>query len=151
SADFLDTSRYTADWQNDIALSDPNTLTAGVLWQDEDAEAESFGAPYAADTTTTQVYVQDQASVGPHRVAVGPADTHHGASGSQPAWNAEHAFAFGGGGVGTASAGTGFRAPDATDRYGFGGNPDLDPEESTSYEVAWRQALGERQSFTLAA
>ena len=39
SADFLDTSRYTADWQNDFALSDRNTLTAGVLWQDEDAEA----------------------------------------------------------------------------------------------------------------
>ena len=151
SADFLDTSRYTADWQNDFSLSDRNTLTAGVLWQDEDAEAESFGAPYAADTTTTQVYLQDQASFGPHRVVLGAAYTDHDDFGSQATWNAEYGFAFGAGGLLTASAGTGFRAPDATDRYGFGGNPDLDPEESTSYEIAWRQALGERQSMTLAA
>ena len=40
----------------------------------------------------------------------------------------------------TASAGTAFRAPDATDLYGFGGNPDLDPEESQSLELRWRQA-----------
>ena len=38
-----------------------------------------------------------------------------------------------------ASAGTGFRAPDATDLYGFGGNPDLEAEESLSFELRYRQ------------
>ena len=38
-------------------------------------------------------------------------------------------------------AGSGFRAPDATDRYGFGGNPDLEPERSRNYEVGVRHAL----------
>jgi len=151
SADFLDTNRYTLDWQNDIALSERNTLTAGVLWQDEDAEAESFGAPYGADTETAQFYLQDQAAFGPHRVVLGAAYTDHDDFGSHATWNAEYGFAFGAGSLVAASAGTGFRAPDATDRYGFGGNPDLDPEESTSYEVSWRQAIGERQSFSLAA
>jgi vitamin B12 transporter len=149
SADFLDTNRNTLDWQNDFALSGRNTLTAGVLWQDEEAEAESFGAPYAADTTTTQFYLQDQATLGAHRFLLGAAYTDHETFGGHATWNAEYGFALGEGGLVTASAGTGFRAPDATDLYGFGGNPDLDPEESQSLELSWRQAIGERQSVSL--
>ncbi len=151
SADFLDTSRNTVDWQNDFSLSERNTLTAGVLWQDEDADAESFGAPYGADTTTSQFYVQDQASFGAHRLLLGAAYTDHETFGGQATWNAEYGLAFGEGSLVTASAGTGFRAPDATDLFGFGGNPDLDPEESQSLELSWRQAIGERQSFSLTA
>jgi vitamin B12 transporter len=149
SADFLDTNRNMVDWQNDIALSERNTVTAGILWQDEEAKAESFGAPYAADTSTTQVYVQDQASFGAHRFLLGTAYTDHETFGGHATWNAEYGFAISEGGLVTASAGTGFRAPDATDLYGFGGNPDLDPEESQSLEVSWRQAIGERQSISL--
>lgn len=149
SADFLDTNRNTADWQNDFALSERNTLTAGILWQDEEAEAESFGAPYAADTTTTQLYLQDQATFGAHRFLLGAAYTDHETFGGHSTWNAEYGLAIGDGGLVTASAGTGFRAPDATDLYGFGGNPDLDPEESQSLELSWRQAIGERQTISL--
>jgi vitamin B12 transporter len=151
SADFLDTKRSTVDWQNDFALSDANTLTAGILWQDEEADAISFFDPYAADTTTTQAYVQDQATIGAHRLLLGAGYTDHETFGGHETWNAEYGFAFAGGAQVTASAGTGFRAPDATDLYGFGGNPDLDPEESLSYEVSWRQPIGERQAFSLAA
>ncbi len=149
SADFLDTRRSTADWQNDVSLSARNTLTAGILWQDEEADAESFGAPYAADTATTQFYLQDQAVFGGHRFLLGAAYTDHETFGNHATWNAEYGFALGEGGLVTASAGTGFRAPDATDRYGFGGNPGLDPEESQSLELSWRQALGERHLVSL--
>ena len=46
----------------------------------------------------------------------------------------------------------GFRAPDATDLYSlFGGNPNLKPEESESYELSYRQQLGERQSVSISA
>jgi vitamin B12 transporter len=151
SADFLDTSRHTIDWQNDVEISGQQTLTAGLLWQDEDAEAESFGLPYGADTATTQVYVQDQAEIGPHRVLVGAAYTDHETFGGQATWNAEYGFGFAGGALLTLAAGTGFRAPDATDLFGFGGNPGLEPEESRSYEVTWRHPIGESQSVSLAA
>ena len=151
SADFLDTKRNTIDWQNDFALSEAQTLTAGVLWQDEEADAESFGAPYAADTTTSQFYLQDQAVFGPHRLLLGAAYTDHETFGGHATWNAEYGLAFGSGTLFTIAAGTAFRAPDATDLYGFGGNPGLDPEESQSFEASWRQAIGERQSFSLTA
>jgi len=151
SADFLDTKRNTIDWQNDFALSEAQTLTAGVLWQDEEADAESFGAPYAADTTTNQFYLQDQAVFGPHSLLLGAAYTDHETFGGHATWNAEYGLAFGAGTLFTIAAGTAFRAPDATDLYGFGGNPGLDPEESQSFEASWRQAIGERQSFSLTA
>jgi vitamin B12 transporter len=151
STDFLDTARNTLDWQNDIALSERNTLTAGLLWQDEEADALSFGLPYAADTTTTQAYLQDQATVGAQRFLAGVGYTDHETFGGHFTWNAEYGVEIGTGGLVVASAGTAFRAPDATDLYGFGGNPSLDPEESRSYELGYRQALGERQSFSLTA
>ena len=151
STDFLDTKRNTVDWQNDFPLSDANTLTAGVLWQDEEADAISFFDPYAADTSTTQAYVQDQARFGAHRLLVGAGYTDHDTFGGHETWNLEYGFAFENGGLLTASAGSGFRAPDATDLYGFGGNPDLEPEESLSYELSWRQPIGERQAFSLTA
>jgi vitamin B12 transporter len=151
SDDFLDTSRVSVDWQNDFSLSDAHTLTAGVLWQDEEADAISFFLPYAADTTTTQAYVQDQASFASHRILLGAGYTDHETFGGHPTWNAEYGYEFDGGARVTLAAGAGFRAPDATDLYGFGGNPGLEPEESRSYELSWRQPLGESQSFTLVA
>jgi vitamin B12 transporter len=151
SPDFLDTTRSTLDWQNDLRVSERQTVTAGVLWQDEDAEALSFGLPYAAATTTSQFYLQDQAAFGPHRLLLGAAYTDHETFGGHATWNAEYGFAFGERALLTVAAGTAFRAPDATDLYGFGGNPALEPEESESMEASWRQSLGERQSFSLTA
>ena len=151
SPDFLDTRRSTVDWQNDVELSERQTLTAGLLWQDEKADAESFGLPYRADTTTSQFYLQDQAAVGAHRLLLGAAYTDHETFGGHATWNAEYGFGFAGGALLSIAAGTAFRAPDATDLYGFGGNPELDPEESQSYELSYRQPIGERQSVSLAA
>jgi vitamin B12 transporter len=151
SADFLDTQRDTVDWQNDFALSERNTLTAGLLWQDEEADALSFGAPYGGDASATQAYVQDQARFGAVRAVAGLAYTDHETFGGHVTWNAELGIEAGLDGMIIASAGTGFRAPDATDLYGFGGNPDLDPEESTSYELGYRQAIGERQAVSVTA
>jgi vitamin B12 transporter len=151
SPDFLDTQRNTVDWQNDFEVSGAHTLTAGLLWQEEEADAISFFDPYSADTTTTQAYLQDQARFGAHRLLLGGGYTDHETFGGHETWNFEYGFELEGGALLTAAAGTGFRAPDATDLYGFGGNPDLEPEESLSYELSWRQPIGERHSLSLTA
>jgi vitamin B12 transporter len=148
--DFAHTRRTSLDWQNDLVLSESNTLTAGILWQVEDADAESFDLPYSADTTTSQFYLQDQASRGAHRLLAGAAYTDHETFGGQATWNAEYGYSFGDAQV-TIATGTAFRAPDATDLFGFGGNPDLKPEESLSYEIGYRQAIGDTQSLSVTA
>ncbi|MGH8251135.1 MAG: TonB-dependent receptor domain-containing protein [Steroidobacteraceae bacterium] len=151
SPDFVETRRWTLDWQNDIALSQRNTLTAGVLWQDEDADAESFGLPYGSETTTSQFYVQDQVTIGPHRMLLAAAYTDHETFGGHSTWNAEYGHAIGERALITIAAGTAFRAPDATDLFGFGGNPDLEPEESESFELSYRHRILDRQAITLTA
>jgi vitamin B12 transporter len=148
SPDFLETRRLTLDWQNDVTLS-RHKVTTGLLWQDEEADAESFGLPYAAETATGQAYVQDQAAFGPHRLLAGAAWTDHETFGGHATWNAEYGYAIGEHALVTFGAGTAFRAPDATDLYGFGGNPGLEPEESMSYEIGFRRRLGDRQSVSV--
>jgi vitamin B12 transporter len=157
SDDFIDTQRDTIDWQNDIHIADAATLTAGLLWQDEEADAFSdfgfgFVDAYASDITTSQLYLQALVSSGPHRVVLGGAYTDHETFGGHATGNVEYGFAFENGALLTLSAGTGFRAPDATDLYSiFGGNPDLEPEESTSFEIGFRQPIGERQTVSITA
>lgn len=151
SSDFLDTRRFTLDWQNDFALNERHSLTAGLLWQDEEADALSFGLPYDATTTSRQLYLQDQATFGAHRLLLAAGYTDHETFGGHTTWNAEYGFAIGDRALVTFAAGTAFRAPDATDLYGFGSNPDLAAEESQSYEISYRRRIGERQSFTLTA
>ena len=95
SPDFLRTRRWQLDWQNDIAASEHHALTAGAIWQDEDADAESFGLPYLADITTTQFYLQDQMSFGRAQVLLAAGYTDHETFGGHETWNAEFGFPLG--------------------------------------------------------
>ncbi len=149
--DFLRTRRWQFDWQNDITLSGTQQLTAGVILQHEEAAAESFGLPYSAAIRTQQFYVQDQLSFGAHRLLLAGGYTDHETFGGHLTWNAEAGFAVGDATTLTLAAGSAFRAPDATDLYGFGGNAALDPESSTSYEASLRRdsAGGHHLSLTL--
>jgi vitamin B12 transporter len=156
SDDFIDTERNTVDWQNDVQFSDAATLSAGFLWQEEEANAFSdlgfVVDAYSSDVTTSQVYMQGQTTMGAHHLLLGGAYTDHETFGGHETWNAEYGYGFESGGLLTFAAGTAFRAPDATDLYSFfGGNPDLDPEESMSLEIGFRQSLGEGQSVSIAA
>jgi vitamin B12 transporter len=50
-----------------------------------------------------------------------------------------------------ASAGTAFRAPSATDRFGYGGTPNLLPESSRNFELGIKSRLTPNQELTFAA
>lgn len=149
SPDFLRTERWTLDWQHDVAVADHNALTAGLLLQDEDAHSDSWGLGFATGTTTRQFYLQDQTSFGQHRLLLAAGYTNHETFGDHATWNVEYGLRLGAAWQVTAAAGTAFRAPDATDRYGFGGNPALEPERSQSQELGLRYQPGARQQFTL--
>ncbi|MGH8135182.1 MAG: TonB-dependent receptor domain-containing protein [Steroidobacteraceae bacterium] len=149
SPDFLRTRRWQIDWQNDIAASENHAVTAGVIWQDEDVDAESYGLPYSANTETSQVYLQDQMSFGRMQLLLAAAYTDHETFGGHETWNAEFGFALSDATMLTVAAGEAFRAPDATDLYGFGGNAALTPERSRSYEASLRHDTAGGQRFTL--
>jgi vitamin B12 transporter len=77
--------------------------------------------------------------------------TDHETAGQHVTWNAEYGFSFTDNNQLIASAGTAFRAPDATDRYGFGGNPNLEPEESQNLELSYRLRFATNQALQVSA
>jgi vitamin B12 transporter len=113
-------------------------LTGGItLWR-EKTDALSFGTGFDVDTDIDEVYLQDEIRLGAHQFLVGLRHTEHDTFGSHRTWNLGYGRPLGDRSHVFASAGTAFRAPDATDRFGWGGNPDLDPETSRSLELGLR-------------
>ena len=147
--DLLRTRRNAFDWQNDLQLGESNVLTAGVLLTREDTEEMSFGAGYEESTDVDMVFLQDRLDAGRHNLLLAFAALDHETFGRENTWNVDYGLDFGSATRLVASAGTAFRAPDSTDRFGFGGNPDLDPERSRNYELALRHLIGERHQLGL--
>jgi vitamin B12 transporter len=149
--DFAHTRRNSFDAQVDLPELASHVLTFGVQHSDEDTEANSFGTAFDENTAVTHAFVQDQFEIGrvSSRLALGGVD--HETFGSELTWNAEVGMGLGTGTRITLSGGKAFRAPDATDRFGFGGNPDLQPEVSRQVELSVRQKLGDHQQLTLSA
>jgi vitamin B12 transporter len=138
STDFLKTKRYELDWQNDIAIGSANLVTAGLQAFQENAQSLSFGSGFDEDTDTVGLYLQDQFESGANQLTAGLRYTDHSSFDGKTTgelsygYQASHATKL------IASFATGFRAPGSTDRFGFGGNPDLKPETSESLELSVR-------------
>jgi vitamin B12 transporter len=150
-ADYARTRRGGIDVQADLARFGDHAFSIGVAHSDESTRAQSFGTVFDESTRVTQAFVQDQFVMGAvtSRLALGGVD--HETFGSELTWNAEFGVEFGTGTRVTLSGGKAFRAPDSTDRFGFGGNPDLDPEVSRQVEIDIRQKFGERHQVQVAA
>lgn len=149
---FVRTRRNTADWQNDVHIGQHHLLTAGMLLTREETHSTDAFSPFDEETDTGMLFAQDRMDFGRHDMLLAAAWIDHETFGNEVTWNAEYGVDVGGQGTRLiASAGTGFRAPDATDRFGFGGNPDLDPESSRNYELSVQQRIGERHRLRLSA
>jgi vitamin B12 transporter len=148
SVDFLRTKRDSIEAQYDRELNDVHRFGVGAMHYTEDARSESFGSRMHTETDSSSVYVQDQITAGPHLALLALGYTDHETAGSAVTWNLEYGYVFNEQRTRVHGlTGAGFRAPDATDRYGFGGNPDLEPEESRNYEIGLRHAFTNRQSL----
>lgn len=146
--DFVNSERMSLDWQYSHALEN-HTLTGGVYFVDEDASALSFGAGFDERTLTRAVFLQDQLALGRQRAFVALRLTDHENFGNHVTWNAEYAFAISDAVTLNFGLGHAFRAPDATDRFGFGGSPDLEPEIADEQQLGIRYDAAERHSFNL--
>jgi vitamin B12 transporter len=136
STDFLHTWRNSLDWRNDIDLNAHHLLTLGAYAAHQHVNALSFGAGYEDIQRTRALYAQDQMHYGAHRVVLAAREAHFSSFGNKFVWNANYGYRFSPHWHVTGGLGTGFRAPRATDLYGFGGNPDLQPEYSHNQDVA---------------
>jgi len=143
--DFVESERVSLDWQYSHAF-DQHTVSGGVYAVAEEASSLSFGSGFDEDTDVRAVFLQDQLTVGRHKAFAAVRLTDHDAFGNHTTWNAEYAFELNEAWTVTAGLGHAFRAPDATDRFGFGGNPDLEPESADEAQLGVRYAPGGRHS-----
>lgn len=150
SPDYAITHRNTLDWQNDIDAG-VQRFTVGGLVARENTRALSFGTQFDIDTNSQTWYAEDHVTLGQHRLLGAVGFTHHSTFGDHATWNAEYGYATSADTLLTVGAGTGFRAPDSTDRFGYGGNPQLKPEQARNLEVGIRHRISAHESVALTA
>jgi vitamin B12 transporter len=148
--DFDYTSRTSLDWQNDLKLG-PQALTFGVMQSHERTTASLFGTGYDVSTHAATYYVEDQLDVGRNRLVLALAHNQNSIYGHHNTWNAEYGIRVADATRLTIGAGTAFRAPSSTDRFGYGGNPNLRPERSRNLELGLKSRIAERHTVSLAA
>jgi len=155
SPDFTHSTRPQLDWHNVIELGS-HTLSAGGSVAREEADiffGPSFFGPAISIEDELDLYgvrLQDAYSGGRHHAVLGVAYDDHDTYGDSTTWNAEYGFDLFEQTRWVLSAGTGFRIPNAYERFpGFGGNPDLRPEKSRNYETGIQQRIGRAHRIDL--
>lgn len=141
STDFVRTRRPAVGWTQALAAG-PQRLTVGIEAAQEQVDALTFGTAVEENRDLHGAHAQYEFGAGAHRALLALSAWHYDAFGSPVTWNAEYGYDVTAATRLIAAAGSGFRAPDATDRFGFGGNPDLRPERARTYELGVRRALG---------
>jgi vitamin B12 transporter len=146
--DFVSSKRLSLDWQYSHDFEN-HTVTGGLFAVDETARSLSFGSGFNEDTAIRAIFVQNQISLGRHKGFVALRFTDHENFNNHTTWNAEYAFEISGALTLNLGLGHAFRAPDATDRFGFGGSPNLKPELADERQLGLRYAPGGRHSVEL--
>ena len=135
------------DWHNVVQAGASNRISFGASVGREDVDALSFGTLIDEKRQIHTAFLQDEFSAGRHRIVAAVNYSDYEGFDDQVNGNLEYGFDLFETTRLIAAAGSAFRAPDSTDRFGFGGNPDLDPEEAKNYELGVKQFVGKHQTF----
>ncbi|MCK4707943.1 MAG: TonB-dependent receptor [Gammaproteobacteria bacterium] len=133
--DKAETARDEFDLKMDFKVNSKSTFSMGILKAVEQVDALSFGTLIDEETDIDELYALYQANQSNHNYAVSLRNTEHEGFGQHNTWNFDYQYNLEPEVRLYAGIGTAFRAPDNTDRFGFGGNPDLSPETSRNTEV----------------
>ena len=141
--DYVSTDRLVANWQNTLTMGSAHTVLAGVSVAEETTQSLSFGTFFEDTARIQEIYASDYIEVAGQRLLVSARHSHHDSFGSAFTWNIEPTLQITEGASLSLGLGTAYRAPDGTDRFGFGGNADLRPERARNAEIGLHFLLGE--------
>ena len=130
----FDTQRDVASWQNDFSIGDTGVLTLGADYQEDKVRSTTRYVESSRDNKAA--FGQYQVQLGAQSLLAALRYDDNEQFGGETTGSIAWGYRMGNGLRLMASYGTAFRAPSFNDLYfpGFG-NPDLDPEESDSFEV----------------
>lgn len=146
SDNIIRTIRPEYRWDNRVLLAGQALNFGGFAAEDRSDVEDGFNSIH--DERKHQGgYVQTELSQGRHHGLLGLASTKYSGFDAELTYNAEYGFDVTPAARVLASIGTGFHAPSAYDRFGFGGQTDLKPERSRSIELGARYLVGAGQSL----
>lgn len=149
SRDAVHTDRSMLSWQNHLQLEDNQQLLLGLSATNEGVESIAGFSPYESDTDQWEAWAQYDIQANAHQLIAGLRHLDHSDAGTHLVWSLNYGYSISSASNLFASAATAFRIPTANERFGFGGNPDLEPEESLSYELGINHRLGQAHKFNL--
>ncbi len=148
STDYVYSKRNVFDGQVTYNTEYHNII-AGLYVSDEEASSYAWGSGFNEDTRSNAIFLQDSISEGKHRVFIAARYIDHVTFGNEMLWNAEYGFDINDRIAINGSTGHAYRAPDATDRYGYGGNIHLLPEISDDIQLNVEYRIDSNTSYRL--
>lgn len=152
SQDRTKTKRQALDLQGDIDVNDNNLVTAGAYYADENIISDVFGTAVPNDKSSNiikAIFLQDDFKLSANHMVAAVRYTDDENFGYKTTYNVDYGYTLTPDVKLLAGIGTGFRAPTAVDRFGYGGNPDLKPETSKNIELGSRINVTENQFFSV--
>ena len=148
STDYVYSKRNVFDGQVTYNTEYHNII-AGLYVSDEEASSYAWGSGFNENTRSNAIFLQDSISEGKHRVFIAARYIDHVTFGNEMLWNAEYGFDINDRIAINGSTGHAYRAPDATDRYGYGGNIHLLPEISDDIQLNVEYRIDSNTSYRL--
>ena len=149
TGDFAKTDRAEIELKIDFQVGDGSAVSVGLLSAEEDVEALSFGTTIDETTDIAATYLLFQGHQKKNNYAIAARQTDHEDFGKHNTWNIDYKLMLTDAIDIHAGAGTAFRAPDNTDRFGFGGNPNLEPELSENLEFGFDYGLSSNSKLSV--
>ena len=149
SPDHARTDQYSADWQNTVLLSPTQVLIAGLYGQRERVDSRVFGSSFDKPIDSGAAYAEDSVRFGESRLLLALRYTHNQGFGGYTTGNAEYGWQPSERLRFNVGVGSGYRAPSGSELYGFGGNPELNPEHSLYQDASVHYRLSAHQRVYL--
>ncbi|MCF5509186.1 TonB-dependent receptor [Pseudomonas fluorescens] len=136
----FNTYRDSVNWQNDLSLTERNSLILGGDWYEDRVHTSEN---LKADSRWNRaVFIQHRFKAEAFSTELGLRHDTNQQFGSQNTWSGTFTLPLNPDNDLLLSYSEGFRAPSFNDLYyPFSSNPNLKPEHSKSYELQWRSQL----------
>jgi len=157
SESFLTSSITSVDWQNDYHFSPRIVITSGVEWEERKGKRVS-STSFENLTDTRSIYLLNNIQLNnDFNVSIGLRSDDHSTFGRSNNFRLTSSYILSGSNDNETklrgSIGTGFRTPSINELFwpagDFGpvGNINLDPEESTGFDIAVEQSFNQNRLF----